>query len=100
VVRLTIACEVVQRREGEQARLHRREVGEVVRGEHLALDDGEVDPDLVEPGEVGELMHRDQFGVELLKTCGGDKHWKGCQIGEAAGGSCYCSIAADGYCRP
>src|SRR6266511_3418605 len=38
--------------ERQQTLLHLIEVGEVVRGEHLALHDGEVDLDLVQPGGV------------------------------------------------
>ena len=49
--------------EGEQTRLDGGEVGEVVGREHLALHDGEVDLDLVEPGGMGRQMDEDQVGV-------------------------------------
>ena len=47
--------------EAQQSILDLRETGEVVGGERLALDDGEVDLDLVEPTGV----NRDQVGKGL-----------------------------------
>ena len=41
------------------------EVGEVVGGEDLALDDGEVDLDLVEPGGVDGQVDQAAFGQRL-----------------------------------
>jgi len=63
--------------EGHQSALDRVEVGEVVRGEHLALDDAEVDLDLVEPtgmdGQVDETEVRPgPWGSETrIRSCGG-----------------------------
>ena len=51
--------------EAQQSILDLREAGEVVGGECLALDDGEVDLDLVEPTGVNRAMNGDQVGIGL-----------------------------------
>jgi hypothetical protein len=48
--------------ESEQPSLYLGEVGEVVGSEHLALDDGEVDLDLVEPGGMHRQVDQNQLG--------------------------------------
>jgi hypothetical protein len=49
---------VVAALEVDEAALKLREVGEVVRGEHLAVDDGEIDLDLVEPRGVDRAVNQ------------------------------------------
>src|SRR6266849_3153021 len=44
------------------------ERGEVVRGEHLALNDGEIDLDLVEPAGMHRTMNRDDVVESSLQT--------------------------------
>src|SRR5262252_7557640 len=41
---------------------------EVVRGDHLALDDGEVELDLIEPARVHRTMDQDEIGVTALQA--------------------------------
>jgi len=62
---------VVQHGEGEQARLHGGEVGEVIRGEDFALDDGEVDRDLIEPGRMDGEMDEDEVRLARPQALGG-----------------------------
>ena len=44
------------------------EAGEIIRGERLALDDGEVDLDLVEPTGVNRAVNGDQVGIGLSEA--------------------------------
>src|SRR5713101_263017 len=45
-----------------------RQRGEVVRGEHLALDDGEIDFDLVEPAGMNGTVNGNDVAVGSLQT--------------------------------
>jgi hypothetical protein len=49
----------------------RVEIGKIVRGEDLALDNGEVDFDLVEPTGMDGGMHERQAGIEMAETLNG-----------------------------
>src|SRR3990172_10246924 len=46
----------------QQSILYLLEAGEIVGGQNLALDDGEVDLDLIEPTGVNWSMNGDQVG--------------------------------------
>ncbi len=54
--------------EAEETILELGEGTEVVRGEHLALDNGEIDLDLVEPAGVNRSMDRDEGGPMLRQA--------------------------------
>src|SRR6266545_3557555 len=54
--------------EPEESVLDLRERGEVVRGEHLALNDGEVDLDLVEPAGVHGTVYGHDVGEGCLEA--------------------------------
>ena len=56
--------------EVDEAALDLREVWEAVRGEHLAVDDGEIDLDLVEPRGVDRAVNQAQFGMASLLASG------------------------------
>jgi hypothetical protein len=57
--------------ESEQLSLYLGEVGEVVGSEHLALDDVEVDLDLVEPGGMHRKVDQNQLGEGALQSVDG-----------------------------
>ena len=54
--------------EGQVGGLDFSEAVEVVGGEDLALDDGEVDLDLVEPGGVDGQLHEAGVGPAVLRV--------------------------------
>ena len=54
--------------EAQQAIFDVGKRGKVIRAEHLALDDGEVDFDLVEPTGMHRAMHRDDVAEGGLQT--------------------------------
>ena len=54
--------------EAQESSFDRCERGEVIRGEHLALDDGEIDLDLVEPAGMHRSVDRDHVAESGLQT--------------------------------
>src|SRR5947207_14949534 len=57
--------------ESEQRGLEAGEIGEVAGRQHLALDDGKVDLDLVQPTRMNGRENRDQGRPLALKTLHG-----------------------------
>src|SRR5829696_4319514 len=66
--------------ESEQSRLDLGEVGEVVGSEHLALDDGEVDLDLVEPGGMNRQVDQNQLGEGAPQSVDGGSSAMACPV--------------------
>ena len=63
------------------------QIGKVIGGEHLPLDDGEVDFDLIEPTGVDGGMDQDDTGIDLLQPMLEGFHYGAAAalLGEAAG---------------
>ena len=54
--------------EGQEAVSDLGQVGEVTGGEHLSLDDGEINFHLVEPTGMNGQMNQDQVGIIPLES--------------------------------
>ena len=65
--------------EGQEAVRHLGEVGEVIGGEHLPLDHGEINLHLVEPTGMNGQMDQDQVGTSSPES----PHGGGSTMGRA-----------------